>query len=101
IFLRNYTSEAVGLIPGLVDFVYVDARHDYCGVTEDLELYWPKVRSGGVMAGHDYLDAPQVMDISKQDWALCMNGSRFEGAVKGAVDDFFRRLNVPVHVTYQ
>ena len=31
------------------------ARHDYCGVKEDLETYWPKLRRGGILAGHDYL----------------------------------------------
>lgn len=51
VFLRNFTSAAAPLIPDPVDFVYVDARHDYCGVVEDLGLYWPKVRSGGMMAG--------------------------------------------------
>ena len=39
-----------------IDFVYVDARHDYKGVLEDLRLYWPKVRQGGILAGHDYLN---------------------------------------------
>jgi predicted O-methyltransferase YrrM len=39
-----------------LDFVYIDARHDEASVTEDLCLWWPKVRPGGVVAGHDYLD---------------------------------------------
>ena len=26
---------------------------------------------------------------------------RAQGAVKGAVDDFFKRIGLPVHVTYQ
>jgi hypothetical protein len=41
--LRGFTSEMAKSIPdGELDFVYVDARHDYCGVMEDLDLYWPK-----------------------------------------------------------
>lgn len=60
----------------------------------------PQVRSGGIIAGHDYLDAPTVKEISGQDWALCMDGSRHEGAVKGAVDEFFGRLGLQVLVTY-
>lgn len=55
-FLRMLTSEAAPHIPdGSLDFVYVDARHDYCGVKEDMELYWPKLREGGIMAGHDFV----------------------------------------------
>jgi hypothetical protein len=34
--IKNLTVNAAGLVPGLVDFVYVDARHDYCGVMEDI-----------------------------------------------------------------
>lgn len=36
------------------DFVFVDAVHDYSHVTTHLELWWPKLRPGGVIAGHDY-----------------------------------------------
>ena len=32
VFIKNYTSLAVHHVPGLIDFIYVDARHDYCGV---------------------------------------------------------------------
>jgi len=36
------------------DFVYIDADHTYKGVTADLEAWYPKVRKGGMLAGHDY-----------------------------------------------
>jgi hypothetical protein len=45
-------------------------RHDYCGVAEDLEAYWPKLRSGGIFAGHDYIDAhAQALKDTNQDWS--------------------------------
>ena len=34
---------------------YIDARHDYCGCSEDIQNWWPKVKPGGIMAGHDYV----------------------------------------------
>lgn len=34
-----------------VDFIYIDARHDWCGAMEDIELYWPKLKQGGIFAG--------------------------------------------------
>jgi Methyltransferase domain len=40
-----------------LDFVYLDADHSYEGVMKDLEAWRPKVRPGGMMCGHDYLDA--------------------------------------------
>jgi len=33
---------------------FIDADHSFEGVTRDLESWWPKVRPGGVLAGHDY-----------------------------------------------
>lgn len=37
------------------DFVYIDADHAYEGVKADIEAWWPKVRKGGILAGHDYM----------------------------------------------
>ena len=36
------------------DFVYVDGDHSYKGSKSDLRNYYPKVKRGGVIAGHDY-----------------------------------------------
>ena len=53
VILRMYTSEAAKIIKNnSLNFVYVDARHDYCGVKADIDDYWPKIRPGGIMAGH-------------------------------------------------
>lgn len=37
------------------DFIYLDADHTYSGVTSDITSWWPKIRRGGVLAGHDYV----------------------------------------------
>lgn len=99
IFLRMFSQEAVRQIIEPVDFVYVDARHDYCGCKEDMELYWPLIRSGGIMAGHDYLTAADAFTKSKQNWSVCLDGSLHEGAVKGAVNEFASARNLPIVVT--
>merc|ERR1719265_649195 len=39
-----------------LDFVYLDARHDFAGVVADIHAWWPKVRIGGIFAGHDFVD---------------------------------------------
>ncbi|PSC70066.1 O-methyltransferase [Micractinium conductrix] len=99
-FMRMFTSEAAPLVPNeSLDYIYVDARHDYCGCLEDIENWWPKVKPGGIMAGHDYLDAKEVLvHRPNEDWALCMNGTRNEGAVKGAVADFSVRHGLTPHI---
>jgi len=42
---------------------------------------------------------PSVKD-SNQDWSLCMNGTRNEGAVKGAVDEFAQEHGLQILVRH-
>jgi hypothetical protein len=35
------------------DYIYIDANHEYDFVKKDIETYYPKVKKGGVLAGHD------------------------------------------------
>lgn len=39
-----------------IDFVWIDASHVYPDVIKDIKAWYPKLRKGGVMAGHDYSD---------------------------------------------
>jgi hypothetical protein len=39
---------------GSLDFVYIDGNHEFRYVAEDLQEWVPKVRKGGIVAGHDY-----------------------------------------------
>lgn len=52
---RQWSMEAVhDFEDGSLDFVYIDAAHDFRHVAEDLVEWSKKVRSGGIVAGHDY-----------------------------------------------
>lgn len=37
-----------------LDWVYLDGDHSYSSVCADLISWYPKVKSGGVISGHDY-----------------------------------------------
>ena len=37
-----------------LDMVYIDADHTYEGVKTDIESWYPKIRDGGMICGHDY-----------------------------------------------
>lgn len=39
---------------GALDAVYIDASHQYRNVLADIRAWMPKVRKGGILAGHDY-----------------------------------------------
>lgn len=59
--LRGLTKD---MIPELPDnhfgMIYIDAAHDYDNVYRDLTLSYPKVVSGGIISGHDYLGYSSV-----------------------------------------
>ena len=53
--LRSYSNRAVYFFEdNSLDFVYIDGEHSYEAVSDDIACWWPKVKSGGVMAGYDY-----------------------------------------------
>jgi hypothetical protein len=82
---RMTSIEAAERIPHhSLDFVYIDARHDYASVLEDLAAWHDKVRPGGIVAGHDYVDG---------NFAAGVFG------VKSAVDAFYAAREIPVHHT--
>lgn len=98
---RNFTSDCVHNFEDLsLDYVYVDARHDYKGALMDMESYWPKIKRGGILAGHDYVEQNE---IGGQDWTVNFDGTRDETGrvVKGAVDDFAAKHHRQVMVSYK
>lgn len=54
-FLRMTSLEASRrFADNSVDFVFIDAIHDYEHVKEDIVAWYPKVKKGGIIAGDDY-----------------------------------------------
>ena len=55
---RMTTNEAAGLFKDeSLDAVFIDADHSYEAVKMDIQNWMPKVRKGGILAGHDYNSA--------------------------------------------
>ena len=48
-----------------LDFVYIDANHTYEGVKEDIKYWYPKVKPGGLLLGHDYIPNDMYNDDRK------------------------------------
>ncbi len=60
--IRGSSSESARFFEdGSVDFVFIDADHVYDRVKEDILAWLPKVKPGGIIAGHDY-NAPHGVE---------------------------------------
>lgn len=52
---KGFSSDVARMCPDKsFDFVYIDADHAEAEVLADIRAWAPKVRSGGVVAGHDW-----------------------------------------------
>lgn len=53
--LRMMSLNAVGMFDdGELDFVYLDGNHGLDHIRADIAAWWPKVKIGGLVCGHDY-----------------------------------------------
>jgi len=52
-FIYKKSEDVKNEIPNNLDFVYIDGSHKYEEVIKDINFYYPKVKIGGVFAGHD------------------------------------------------
>ena len=89
--LRKTSEEAAYMFENhYFDFVYLDADHRYEEILKDLHLWYPKIRPGGILAGHDYKDETIY-------WEKTNLRSYF--GVKRAVDEFFKDRKLEVNIT--
>jgi SAM-dependent methyltransferase len=50
-----------------LDAVFIDGDHSYKAVLKDIASWWPKVKSGGTLCGHD-IDEPGVAEAVKNNF---------------------------------
>ncbi len=55
-YIRKTSMEALEHFPdNFLDFVYIDALHDFDNAMRDIIEWSKKVRHGGIVAGHEYI----------------------------------------------
>ena len=88
-----------------IDFIYIDANHAYDYVKDDIKFWFPKLKKGGILSGHDYLDIdwynePIHHPSGKDHYIYTANG--FYNGVFGvnpAVDEFCNENGYEVKIT--
>jgi predicted O-methyltransferase YrrM len=76
----------------MFDFIYIDANHSYEGCKLDLDLYWKKLKKGGIIMGDDY----HINDIDE----LQFNGNKVVFGVTKAVKEFTKEHNKIFDISY-
>lgn len=94
--LRQFSEEAAQrFADNSLDFVYIDGNHSYPYVLRDLEAWFPKVKSGGIICGDDAVDqVPNAARNADGDikvvWSSDKNGNPtawgYYGVLKAAFD---------------
>ena len=55
VLYRTTSDDAVDkFADGAYDFIFIDGLHEYGQLKKDCANYFPKIKKGGVFAGHDY-----------------------------------------------
>lgn len=88
--IRDYSFNAYEKFQdSFFDFVYIDGNHSYDAVKDDLEKWYPKLKTGGLIAGDDYT---QVAEENVFDYKF---------GVKRAVDEFVfnKKKNVSIDLS--
>lgn len=96
--IRMGSVDAAKLFPDeYFDFIYIDADHSYEAVKTDLEVWWPKIKKGGVFSGDDFI--PEDGDI----WLVNNNdgSSQYAGkfGVRKAVTEFSNKHRLKIYST--
>lgn len=68
--------DAIKFIPKEIDFLFIDGDHKYEFIFNELNLYWPLIKKGGIISGDD---------INHND-------------VEKATKDFFSKISLSVQI---
>lgn len=53
---QGYSTEMASKFPdGFFDWIYIDTDHSYSVTRDELQAYKHKIKPGGIIAGHDYI----------------------------------------------
>lgn len=75
VFLNKQTSESYckKVEDKSIDVVYIDGDHGYYPALKDLILWYPKIKSGGFLCGHDYMGKHEGVDQAVNEFVESKN----------------------------
>lgn len=84
--IYNYSVNAAQMFEKeSLDWIYLDADHNYPGISSDLQAWWDKLAIGGVFCGDDYCN--------------CWNPAEGQYEVVRAVEEFIADKNIQIGIS--
>jgi len=62
VWIELPATRAAGRVAEQLDFVYIDSPHDYESALLHMNAWWPRVKIGGYIGGHNYQDMSQPQE---------------------------------------
>jgi len=80
VWLEMKSDESSKFVTDKLDFIYIDGNHKYNAVMKDLFDFYPKMKKGAIMGGHDF----ELGEYDKEK-----RSDTVGNGVREAVMDFF------------
>ena len=67
-----------------IDFLFIDGGHKYTQVKKDIDAWYPKIKKGGIICGHDYESGNYFEEYIEEDY----REGRHNGVIKAVNEKF-------------
>jgi len=96
--IRMDSTVAANMFPDeYFDFIFIDADHSYEAVVKDLEVWWPKIKKGGLFCGDDYIPDDGDIWLINHDTDTQEYAGKF--GVRRAVNEFAQQQELKIYST--